>query len=220
MSKLELIDILKGYTSKQAQLKAEASRIALNDTLSQMGKAEARDKLVEGFYPTIDNTMERINTMLDSTITGLRVKWNNATVGMLDNLDYQNGIQRAGILIKNKMVAGSDLTNIVEKYKNDFFAIAYFKSFMEYPDTLILPEDIRDITIKSLEDVRETADGLITRSKALEDVDIFIQSLINYIETKLDNNLEYIRAMDQQTESRPVDAEFNFSFAPWSRVRE
>jgi len=196
--KSELVNIIEGYKGKQESFASKVNEILKNGDLTQEGAEKRINELVGPFEVVAQNAHDKAIQILDSGIEALEKRWRDNSTGKLKDSNYQIGLANTIKMIETGAITNKeDFKNIIEVYKDDYNALATIKNLLGTDkDKLdlytLIPKDNREYNKKALSDLRNNIESYINPFNIKDSLTMNLESMINFINTRLKDDLSII----------------------------
>ncbi|MBQ8804179.1 MAG: hypothetical protein IJZ53_11130 [Tyzzerella sp.] len=211
--KTELIKVFKDYKMKFDAVQVEIVKINERTEYTPEGRDKALAELLEKFKPIVTNHHDMATGIIDNGLAGLAEKWRKNSTGKLADAGYQAGLANVIKMLElGAIQEKGDLQNIVDTYKDDFSALAVIKKILQKSGiealrdcAVMIPEDNRERNKQLLNQLKGNVDRYINLemlkgyskiwnayNRGLTDVSVSMDSMSEFVETKLGDNLELL----------------------------
>lgn len=206
--KTELIKVFKDYKGKYEILQGEVQKVNQNTELTPEGRENAISRLLEYFNSVVTSHHDKAVDIIDKGMVALTETWKNNTTGKLTDSGYQAGLSNVLKMLELGTIQSTeDLQNIVNTYKDDFNAVAAIENMIKAKGIIgvTFPVDNREKNRQLLNQLRGNVDLYInnerlksisrtwnTFNQGTTDVSVSMDSMAEFVDTRLGDNLELL----------------------------
>lgn len=206
--KTELIKVFKDYKGKYEIIQGEVQKVNQNTELTLEGRENAISRLLEHFNSVVTSHHDRAVDIIDKGVVALTETWKKNTTGKLADSGYQSGLSNVIKMLELGTIQSTeDLQNIVNTYKDDFNAVATIESMVRTKGILgvTFPTDNREKNRQLLNQLRGNVDLYInnerlksisrtwnTFNQGTTDISVSMDSMAEFVDTRLGDNLELL----------------------------
>ncbi len=201
------------YKAHYGVIQAEVIKINENADYTPEGRNKALAELLEKYKPLVVAHHDKATDIIDKGLEALAEKWKKNSTGKLTDAGYQAGLANVIKMLELGAIREKDdLQNIVDTYKEDFSAMAVIKKVLKKSGleelrncAVMIPDDNRERNKKLLNQLKENVDRYINLemlkrytkmwnayNRGVSDVSVSMDSMADFVETKLGDNLELL----------------------------
>lgn len=196
--KSELINGMRNYKARQEEFKEKITAISRSLDFTPVGAAQRIEELSKPFEEVAVKSHDKVVSIIDGGLKALEDKWKANSAGRLKDSAYQIGLANAIKMIEAGAITDKeDFKNIIEVYKDDYNALSTIRNILG-TDTndielkMMVPKDSRAYNKKLLNDLRKNVDGYINPLVVKDSISMIMDSLLQFVEDRLNDDLEVI----------------------------
>lgn len=206
--KMELIQELQNFKNAYEMLEKDIKSKKESGVYTDIGLENEVSRLLDSVAVSIQNTHDKLLTMVDRGLEALENKWKAATVGHLTDASYQGGLMNAVKMLEMEVITDQkDVKNIIEVYAGDYNAMAMLKKVLLNSKNTVLqsyameiPKDYRNDTRRLLEQLRANIDKDINvymvaksvkgQSSGFSSLSFALEGMISFVRDRLKDDFE------------------------------
>ena len=212
--KNDLSTLFKGYKQQYEKLQVAIKEVRSSTLLTEEGKTQEIQNLIENFTPTVNQYHEAAASILDDGIQALSSQWKTNSMSKLTDVNYQVGLSNVLKMIESGGISRKeDMQAIIDTYRGDSMAISAIRNVIPEQASdkdnavewsSVLPKDNRDYNMKLLEQLKGNVDNYMNVSRlndhaaGIEDsfndasVSLSMESMSEFVEGRFTDDFSLI----------------------------
>ncbi len=206
--KTELITELQKFKDAYEVLEKNIRGKRESGDYTASGLEQETTRLLNSVAESVQNTHDRLASLIDRALETLENNWKAATMGHLMDSGYQGGLSAAIKMLELEAVTDKrDVMNLIETYQGDYNAMAVLKKVLLNSQNELLrsyaveiPKDYREDTRRLLKQFRKHIDEDVNiysvakavrgQSQGFTSLSLALEGMTSFVRDRLGDDLQ------------------------------